>query len=81
MVRISAIVAASLVLSATAAMAQTRATPLPGDATTTVAPKAQQQQAMAPERGKSTIGNFIFDEYGNVYDSRGDIIKPRPPRR
>lgn len=78
MVRISAIVAASLVLSATAAMAQTRAMPLPGDATTT--PTHSQQQAMAPERDKGMIGSFIFDEYGNVYDSRGDIIKPRPPR-
>lgn len=79
MVRISAIVAASLVLSATAAMAQTRATSLPGDATATAA-HAQQQQAMMPERNKGTIDSFILDEYGNVYDSRGDIIKPRPPR-
>lgn len=80
MVRISAIVAASLVLSATAAMAQIRATPLPGDATSTAA-QAQQQQAMTPERNKGAIDSFIFDEYGNVYDSRGDIIQPRPLKR
>jgi hypothetical protein len=79
MVRISAIVAASLVLSATAAMAQTRATPLPGDATST-ATQAQRQQMTASERDKSSIDSFIFDEYGNVYDSRGDIIRPRPTR-
>ena len=78
MVRISAIVAASLALSATAAMAQVKAS-LPGDATATAA-QAQRQQAMTPERNKGTIDSFIFDEYGNVYDSRGDIIKPRPPR-
>ena len=79
MVRISAIVAASLVLSATASMAQTRAASLPGDATATAA-QAQRQQAMTPERSRGTIESFIFDEYGNVYDSRGDIIKPRAPK-
>jgi hypothetical protein len=79
MVRVSAIVAASLMLSATAAMAQVRTTPLPGDATSTAA-QTQRQQTMTPERNKSAIDSFIFDEYGNVYDSRGDIIKPRPPR-
>jgi curli biogenesis system outer membrane secretion channel CsgG len=78
MVRISAIVATSLALSATAAMAQVKATPLPGDATAT---QAQRQQMAASERDKSAIDSFIFDEYGNVYDSRGDIIKPRPTRR
>jgi hypothetical protein len=77
MFKMSAIVAGALVLSASAAMAQTKATSLPGDPTTPRV-QTQPQQAMAPAGAKRSVDTFIFDEYGNVYDSRGDIIKPRP---
>ncbi|HEY6979392.1 hypothetical protein [Reyranella sp.] len=77
MVRILAIVAAALALSASAAMAQVKAVPVSGDG---VPAKAQTrpQQAMLPAGDRGSVGTFIFDEYGNVYDARGDIIKPRP---
>lgn len=79
MVRFSAIVAAMLALSATAAMAQTEAAPLANDGLST-SRQTYPQQAMAPARHQGALDKFIFDEYGNVYDSHGDIITPRLTR-
>ena len=82
MIRISAIVAGVLALSATTAMAQTNVASVPAGETTR--PQTWPQQAQAPQQAQMShhetrpIGNFIFDEYGNVYDNHGDIIKPRP---
>lgn len=77
MVRILAIVAAALALSASAAMAQIKTVPAAGGRMPTRA-HTWSQQAMSPAAGKDSVSNFIFDEYGNVYDARGDIITPHP---
>ena len=82
MIRISAIVAGVLALSASTVMAQTNQTnvaSVPGGETTRT--QMWPQQAQAPRHETRPIGNFIFDEYGNVYDSHGDIIEPRPSKR
>ncbi len=74
MFKISAIVAGALALSVSAALAQTNS----GSATSNSS-KAQTspQQAMAPDSANRAVDKFIFDEYGNVYNGRGEIIKPR----
>jgi hypothetical protein len=79
MIRISAIVAGVLALSASTVMAQGNVASVPGGETTGT--QTWPQQAQAPRHETRPIGNFIFDEYGNVYDSHGDIIKPRPLKR
>lgn len=78
MIRISAIVAGVLALSATTAMAQVNVASVPGGETTRT--QAWPQQAQASRHETRPIDKFIFDEYGNVYDGHGDIIKPRPLR-
>jgi len=77
MIRISAIVAGVLALSASTVMAQTNVASVPAGGETTRT-QAWPQQAQASRSEPRTIDKFIFDEYGNVYDSHGDIIKPRP---
>lgn len=79
MIRISAIVAGVLALSASTVMAQVNVASVPGGETTRT--QTWSQQAQASRHETRPIGNFIFDEYGNVYDSHGDIIKPRPLKR
>ncbi|MBS0219254.1 MAG: hypothetical protein JSR91_00790 [Proteobacteria bacterium] len=79
MVKFSAIVASMLALSATAAMAQTGAIPFANDGLSS-SRQAYPQEAMAPMRHQAALDSFILDEYGNVYDSHGDIIKPRLTR-
>ena len=77
MIRISMIVSAALALAASTAMAQTNVASAPrGDTATRM--QVRPQQAQAPRADERAANTFIFDEYGNVYDSRGDIIKPRP---
>ena len=68
MPRISTIMACLLALAAPAAMAQGIAG-VPGDG---------RQQAIAPTAGERSKPIFIHDEFGNVYDSRGELITPRP---
>ena len=83
MIRISAIVAGVLALSATTAMAQVNVASVPGGDTTRTTTRTQTWPEQAQASGHETrpTDNFIFDEYGNVYDSHGDIIKPRPLKR
>jgi hypothetical protein len=78
MIRISAIVAGVLALSATTAMAQVNVASVPGGETTRTQTSPQHVQAPQQAQATRSIGNFIIDEYGNVYDSHGDIIRPRP---
>ncbi len=69
MLRTSTIIACVLTLSAPAAMAQS---------ITTVPPQSDRQQAMTPVKSDQSSRTFIYDEFGNVYDSRGELITPRP---
>lgn len=71
MLRTTAVLVAALALLAPAALAQ-QAPKTPPQ------PKvSEQQQAMAPAPAISVHG-FIYDEFGNVYDRDGQIIKPKP---
>ena len=67
--RTSIIIACVLTLSAPVVMAQS---------STTVQPQPDRQQAMAPVISDQTGRTFVYDEFGNVYDSRGELITPRP---
>jgi len=74
--RKTTIVACVLILSAPVAMAQ-------GLSEGNMSPKAGGvQEAMAPmsadEQARRT---FILDEFGRVYDSRGDLITPRRAKK
>ena len=41
---------------------------------------ASPQQATASWKADKAPVSFIYDEFGNVYDSRGDIITPKAIR-
>lgn len=70
MLKTSTIIACVLTLSAPAAIAQS---------ITALPPQSDgKQQAMAPVVSDQSGRTFVYDEFGNVYDSRGELITPRP---
>jgi hypothetical protein len=71
MLKTSAI-AASVALLAPAVMAQNTIS-VPNQAN-----GVNRQQAMAPVMEDRTGRTFIHDEYGNLYDGRGELITARP---
>ncbi len=69
MLRTSTIIACLLTLSAPAVMAQS---------IITVPPQSDgRQQAATPVSSDQSGRTFIYDEFGNVYDSRGELITSR----
>lgn len=76
MFRTSTIAAGLLALSATAAMAQSTVS-VP-DRKGSVLLQYDRQQAMTPVTEDHSNRTFIKDEYGNLYDGRGQQITPRP---
>ena len=77
MLKISTIMACVLALSAPAALAQ-NATQKATMSTQGNVPEAQVQQALAHASADKAKPTFIHDEYGNLYDGKGDPIRPRP---
>lgn len=73
MVRTTSVLVAALAVLAPVALAQQAPKSPP-------AKVSEQQQAMAPVPAISVHG-FIYDEFGNVYDRDGQIIKPKPLKR
>jgi hypothetical protein len=72
MLKTSAIAASVLALLAPAVMAQNTIS-VPDQAN-----GVNRQQAMAPVMEDRTGRTFIHDEYGNLYDGRGELITARP---
>ncbi len=70
MSKLSTITACVLVLSAPVAMAQ-------GTGAISQPLHYERQQAMVPVSQDQAKRTFIYDELGNVYDSRGELIAPR----
>jgi hypothetical protein len=71
MLKASAIAASVLALLAPAVMAQNSVS-VPSQAN-----GVNRQQAMAPVTEDRTGRTFIHDEYGNLYDGRGELITAR----
>jgi hypothetical protein len=72
MFKISMIAVVVLALSASAAAAQSNSVSKD---------YAGPQQASAPWKADKAPVSFIYDEFGNVYDGRGDIITPKAVKR
>lgn len=79
MLKTSTIAACVLAVSAPVAMAQsTVSVPAKGKGVDVL--QYDRQQAMAPVTEDASNRTFIRDEYGNLYDGRGQPITPHPAK-
>ncbi|UYN97462.1 MAG: hypothetical protein KIT25_11190 [Enhydrobacter sp.] len=72
MVKHTIVLVAALAVMAPAVLAQT--SPIAN-------PAFDRQRATTHELAMMSPHGFIYDEFGNVYDERGQLIAPRPLRR